>query len=90
MMDRPAIPVLALAAPHDWRTTSSSERLQFRFPNRLPLPQVDRSEGGLFALRDGLGGYCRQFRRDIRGDWQVVEADNRNIAGNREAGVMQC
>lgn len=63
--------------------------IAFTFTDHLTLQQFNRGECGLFALRYSLRGHCRESRRNVGRNRQVVEPRNSNIAGNRKSGVTQ-
>ena len=68
---------------------SSRERWQCALPDALAFEQFDRGKGRLFALRSGLGCYRGESWDGVSSYRQVVEADDRDVGGDRKPSFTQ-
>src|SRR5271167_3478446 len=58
-------------------------------PDALAFEQFDRGKGRLFALRSGLRCDRGESWEGVSSYRQVVEADDRDVGGDRKAGFTQ-
>jgi hypothetical protein len=58
-------------------------------PDSLTFEQFDRGKRCLFALRSGLRCYRRESWEGVCSYRQVVEADDRDVAGDRKPSFAQ-
>src|ERR1700757_289881 len=58
-------------------------------PDSLTFEQFDRGKRRLFALRSGLRCDCRESWEGVCSYRQVVEADDRDVGGDRKPGFAQ-